>query len=281
MTARRGSSALWLLAVAFALLRSPRADACAYPGCVVGRWIPAAVHARGVDGALWITDLRILNTGTETLTVDLVFFPSGEGGSPGDVFIVTLPPLQSAFLADVVGGMFGFEGAGTILLGTSSGSGHFLAEARTYDAAHPELGTRGFSSEDVGAESAWSDSFLIVSNAPGPHGVRTNVAFVNPLSAPARVELSLLDGGGHVLGSSAFVLGGLAREQVNDVFSSFGAGGQAFENAVVRIHSQTSVTDTPSMPLPIFAYATVIDGLSRDATYSIARPDRADMPPPP
>jgi hypothetical protein len=257
-----------------------RAAACAYPGCVVGRYIPAAAHATGVNGALWITDLNIVNTGTEPVTVYYDFLTSREGGSPGDLFSVTLAPLQSTVIPDVVGTTFGTDGAGGIGLSTVAGSGHFLAEARTYDASRPELGTHGFAASDVGSESAFFDSFLLVSNAPGPHGVRTNVGFLNALAAPARVDLTLLDGDGTTLGATTVFTAGRFW-QVNDVFTAMGAGEATVKHGVVRVHAQTWTVDTPPLPLPVIGYATVIDNQSQDPTFAIARPDRADVPPPP
>jgi len=282
MSRTRGTFFLiWISVLFVALFLPARAPACAFPGCPLGRFIPAAAHARGAGGTLWITDLRLLNTGSEELPITLRFLPPNRDNGGDEGITVTVPPRESVLLPDVVARTFGAEGGGAIWMTTPFGSGHFLAEARTYDASHPELGRRGFSSQAVAGASASSDSFLFVSNEPGPLGSRTNVGVVNPLSVPVLVDLTLLDATGRELGTSAVGLGAFGYAQVNDVFVALGSGGSAVVNGIVRIHARTWVVDVPTLSVPVFGYATVIENRSNDPSFSLAEPDPPDVPPPP
>jgi hypothetical protein len=271
----------WLPAACLGLFLPMRAPACAYPGCVVGRYIPAVAHARGARGAKWITDLRLLNTGTDALPITLTFLPPDRDNEGDAGTTITVPPLQSVLLPDVVAQTFNAEGGGAIWMTTPFGSGHFLAEARTYDASSPELGTRGFTTQAVDGNSASSDSFLFVSNEPGPLGFRTNIGCVNPLSVAVLGEITLQDATGKELGASTVGLGTDGYAQVNDVFAALGLGGASASNGIVRIHAHTWVVDTPTSPVPVFGYATVIENRSNDPSFSLAAPDPPNVPPPP
>jgi hypothetical protein len=274
-------SARWIPVLCLALFLPMRAAACAFPGCVLGRFIPAVAHAHGVGGASWITDLRLLNTGTEALPITLRFLPPGRDNSGDTGVTVTVPPLHSVLLRDVVAQTFNAEGGGGIWMTTPSGSGHFLSEARTYDASSPDQGTHGFSTQAVGGGAAASDGFLFVSNEPGPHGLRTNIGFLNPLPVPVHVDITLLDASGNELGASSIELNLLGYAQVDDIFAALGMGGLSAQNAFVRIHGYMMVVDTPTFPVPVFGYAIVIDNGSNDPGFSLAEPDRQDVPPPP
>lgn len=229
------------------------------------RIVPSAAHAAGRNGALFQTDLRLLNTSrTEMARATLVFTPAS-GAATSTSAEITIPPLQQKAFNDVLFGLFGLtaDGSGPIRLVAPDG---VELSSRTYNVFDPcSGGTFGTWIPGLRPEGALREGVVpqASGSASSTSGSRTNVIVTNPSSsAPARVTLTLKSGSGATLGvwgSPAIPPNGAVQV---DIFASAGAGGVTTDDAFVQF----------SADLPVLVLSTVIDNRTNDAAAFGALP---------
>src|SRR5512135_2807745 len=91
--------------------------------------IPGIVHADGLNGTHFVSDLTLTNPGTATANVTLAFFPAAAQLTK----VLTLAPGQTVVASDVALVHFGItSGAGGLTIASDE---PLLIRARTYNSA--------------------------------------------------------------------------------------------------------------------------------------------------
>jgi hypothetical protein len=214
--------------------------------------IPAVAHLIGSGGTLWRAELGITNDFGEAVSVDLVYNDETRALSAS----AEIPRGGGLSWTDVLVDLFGLEpadeAAGVVEISSVT---PVVAGARSY-AATPE-GTFGqslpalTSSDGIGPGQVGTIGQL--ARSPDRY---TNLGVVNVGQAAVRVAISLRSGSGEPLGESIVLDLDPGRwRQLFDVLTGFGQ--QAAASARVEVLSPGG---------RVWAYASVIDALTRDPT---------------
>jgi subtilisin family serine protease len=214
--------------------------------------VPIVAKAAGVEGTTWVSDVRVLNSGSGPVTLDLELRP--ELGSQGQLSVssVTVAAGQVLAMNDVVGTIFGWpDGQGSLRLAPRGGPAQLLATSRTYN--QTGAGTFG---QFIGAVSSGTTGPSTVIHLDKNSAFRSNVGFCEVGGGSLELALTLRDAAGGAIGQGAVSLGPFQVDQINDVFAALGA--QPTDNArldIAVVSGDGAYT----------AYASVVDNLSGDA----------------
>ena len=222
--------------------------------------VPAAAHAAGANGTMWLTDVAIQNINDTPVTIEMAVVESGEGARD-NVFpvamnggtSVTVPANGSVLLRDVLANQRGnAQTIGALLIG---GDQPFALTSRTYDqTSNGTFGQTVTPASDV--TSGDSKLFIpgIVSNA----AFRTNLGLVMVATTPLTVTVTLNDANGNALGTRTFNVAAGAATHVQLGVPAISAAPFDAGGAVVEITSGDGT---------VVAYASVIDNLTNDASF--------------
>ena len=186
--------------------------------------IPAAARTEGVSGAHWTTDLEIFSTNAAADTpVTLAFLASGgaEGNAPQAT--VSVPPLGSVRVQDVLDASFGIQqGSGAILLTSPSLGLRFVASIGT------NLGG-GRIAQVVpavpGREKLRTGQSAVLVGIREDETARTNLALANAGGLPAVVDLVLATGATSADARTSVTVPARGMTQVNRVVRALGVEG--------------------------------------------------------
>jgi len=211
-------------------------------------WVAAAAHAQGALGSQWRTDLGLLNTGTGTAHVT-VLFHQGTGTAS---MVRNLSPGEQAVLADVVG-MMGASGSGSLEVQSDLA---LYITSRTYNQSGS--GTFGQYLDGMAASAGLGtgqSAYLpqLAENAQ----YRTNIGFVNTGGTTATVQVELLDASGSVLATFSQDVAPGQSWQANRPFSTQ-AGRTNLSGGSARV--------TVTAGSGVIAYASVVDNGTQDPT---------------
>jgi hypothetical protein len=239
----------------------------------IGRevFVPVAGSTPGLLGNRWKTDLNIFSSATNGngLSALVQFIPTG--GSPVSALsasTLSLPTRGTASTRDITNAMFqGINGIGAIRI-ISSGS--IFANARVYDDQTANgKGTLGQSVPGLTRSQALRRGVLVGltnirggvsgANAIGAQNARANIGFFNPNDSETTVAIELRDSNGSVIGTRLLTLGPLMHTQL----PLAGANGLFTGND----SDFTGASVTFLSGAPLFAYASIVDNDSGDASY--------------
>jgi hypothetical protein len=224
--------------------------------------LPAAAHSSGIGGTPWRTTLALVNTSSSPATVTLLY----RSGSSTVTRTASIPPQGVRQWDDLLVDLFGYGASAN-----TSGSLELWADQ--------PLAAAGRSYADKGAAGTYGQALplLVVGRdgiddlAPGlVPGLRqdsafyTNLGFLNLGAADGQVQATVFSQG-TAIGSPVTRNVPVGQwVQINDLFTEARAGGA--ESAYALIQGLTS-------GCRLWAYASVIDRLSRDpTTIPLARP---------
>lgn len=220
-------------------------------------WIPAVVHASGIGGALWRSDLRLRNRSDAPARV--VVGMSWKGERPQRALVVA--GGGEALVPDVAG-QLGVEGAGPLEVRIR---GDVEVWARVYDGATPDDG-------GVAAGSWFSAVHAADGLGPGAVGRlegleesdrrRTNLGVLNLGSSPAEVSVTWHSPRGNVLESGIRTLG--PEEWLQDTRP---LAPHAEAAPICGASARVSVI----RGMGIVAWATVIDSVTHETRVVPAR----------
>lgn len=239
----------------------------------IGRevFIPVAGSTPGLLGNRWKTDLNIYSSGTNSngLSALVQFIPTGGSlVSALSASTLSLPSRGTASTRDITNALFqGINGIGAMRI-VSSGS--IFANARVYDDQTANgKGTLGQSVAGLTRGQALRRGVLVGltnirsgvsgANAIGAQNARANVGFFNPNDSETTVAIELRDSNGAVLGTRLLTLGALMHTQL----PLAGSNGLFIGND----SDFTSASVTFLSGAPLFAYASIVDNDSGDASY--------------
>ena len=250
----------------WALHLEPQAPRRAEPEGPPYRLLPTVVHAAGLHGAFFTSDLVLFNPDTsEAADVDLSFLRAGHAAHEAARVSLTVPPLSTRVLSDVVGNVFRTTGWGSLhvnapsRVAVASRTETTSASGGSYGLLVPAVFPEGALAE--GGSPAW---LVPVSRADTS---RVNVGLAEVSGTPASVELVLRDGAGAVRGRLAVDLSGLESRQVNDLHGALGV--TAAESDLIELR-------VLSGPGHVVGWATAVDNGSNDGLFVTATGLRRD-----
>ena len=221
-------------------------------------YIPVVGKVRGDAGTNFVTDLRIVNTGSAAADVTLDFFAQNAAGNAAPTVSrsLTVAPGEQKVLDDVVGVTFEQNGVlGGLRITADT---NVIASARIINDLRDEnAGTAGFAvTSAAGGETSGTIMFLAQNT-----DYRTNIGYFNAAESPATVTMvarNTTTGG--VLGSATITIPGFAMLQQ----SAFAIIAAVPESA--RVQDDFYVTWTADAPL--FVYGAVTDNVTGDAVLN-------------
>ena len=216
--------------------------------------VPAAAHADGLNGTVWLTDVDLYNPGPTAVTANLAFLPADSDNSVVEDFATLIPAGEAVSFPDVVASFLEATGSGAIRITADS---FLMASSRTYNTA--ENGTfgqfiPGFSMD----EAVGPNEEVRLNGLAGNSSFRTNIGFTNASDQPATLSVDLMGPDGTVIGHLDTNLLPWGWRQINRIFSTAGTGPVEAASAVVK-----NLSDSAS----VFVYASVVDASTGDPTF--------------
>ncbi|MEO8585016.1 MAG: hypothetical protein ABI584_02545 [Acidobacteriota bacterium] len=234
----------------------------------VARTIPALVHASGLNGAQFRTDLFLFNPASTTQGVRFAA-KAWETEGPEQTLTLSLGPRESRILTDALATLFGRSGVARLRIQSTATTwapeGGVRITSRTYTVT-PSGATYGMLIPALNAfQSVGAGEALEILLPAGGHRFRTNLALVELSAAPGSggsvsVAVEVYGAAGALLDrfeATVPVAGGV---QIDDLFRARGLGDGPV-TGWLRI--------SPAGGL-LAAYASVIDNGTNDALYAAA-----------
>jgi subtilisin-like proprotein convertase family protein len=250
--------------VSWAIVIEPEALPADVPFPDATALIPTSAHLMGKLGASFTTDVRLFNTDpANSQTVALKFQPAS-GGQASTVSL-SLPPLSTRALDDVLGNTFRTEGYGPLFL---SATGSVVAVSHTATTA-VRGGAFGLSipaASPSGAAGAGTTLTLVP--VFGSTGFRVNVGLTEVTGNEAVAEIVVKDAQGAVRAVLPEKVPGGGLLQVNDIYAAAGIPPGASDRFEVRVLSGGG---------RISAFATPVDDSSNDGAFAGAAVAGADL----
>lgn len=228
--------------------------------------IPAVAHAAGINSQ-FVSDLRLVNTASQSINYTLTFTPSGTDGTvSGKSFQISIAPGETKAINDIVQTWFGAGAAGEVGLGTVEiRPTNFLgkvgvslvtvAASRTYNVT--PTGTYGqfIPAIPVANFLGKSDTAKIsLQQVAQSAAFRTNLGLVEGSGQAVSLELRLLDKSGKTVAAIPWSLKPYEFQQQS--FGTLFPGVTLNDGRVeVRVLSDKGT---------VSAYASVLDNLTND-----------------
>lgn len=230
------------------------------------RLLPTVVHAAGLYGAFFTSDVVLFNPdATAPADVELSFLPAGSPSDAAAQVALTLPPLATRVLSDVVGNAFRASGWGPV---------HVNAPPEVVVASRTETTSAGGGSYGLLVPDVLPDGALGAGDSPAwlvpvsrAGASRVNVGLVEIAGATASAELVLRDGAGSVRGRLVVDLAPLESRQVNDVHGALGLTATPTDLLELRVLAG---------PGRVVGWATAVDNGSNDGVLVTATGRRRD-----
>lgn len=242
-------------------------------------FLPAVGSVHGLNGTNFKTDVNIFNDATAGggATAFVQFFPSGVANSVSaisaqNVSALSVPLRGTLTLRDISSTMFGgaINGLGALRI---LSSGDIRANARVYnDQTASGRGTFGQFEPGMTRSQALQQGVLvgvgtIVNDTSLANGqnFRTNIGFFNPNDTPTTVALELRDSSGQLRASQMITIGPFTQTQLPLI-----ASGGLFSSVTTDIATSSVFFLSGN---PIFAYASIVDNVSGDASFVTPSPE--------
>ncbi len=215
--------------------------------------VPAVGRAAGANGTYWRSDVRLFNASATTMSVTLRYLASGADDRNAQSIGVTILPMQTVILADVLSQFGVASGSGALQLGWSGTAGPVVA-SRTYT-TNAGGGTYGQSIDAV--QSFGSDSDIPGLRSDGTY--RSNAGFVNGSSSAIGITVDLLSPTGQTIASAFVQLP--PRSQTQQSLAALFPGVDVSSLGAVTLHAHTD------SGAALFAYGSIIDNRSGDPVF--------------
>ncbi len=230
------------------------------PTTADGWMVSSAVHAPGLNGTRWRTDVWIFNPGNDTLPLDVEFLPENTDNwlTEHQTLSLEIPPLGTAALDDVlqlipgvIEGQQAVKGALLIPAPEEGFAAPFIT-SRTYNET-PD-GTYGQFVPSVPARADAPDRLFLTGLAHDSRS-RTNIRLANLGTQSVDVTLYVLSGDGHFLGRPVpATVPALSTIQINAIAEVAWAGTD-LDLFSVRIDTDAET---------VVAWASVVDNATGD-----------------
>lgn len=218
--------------------------------------VSGAAQTDGAGGTVWRTELTLLNAGSQSANITMVFLPSAGGGiRTREVY---LAPRQSTTYDNALLDLFGMSsGAGAIAIDATSASTtpQLRVTSRTFTTG--VNGTYGQSVPDIEPSKLGQTQYVTGMQSNGRF--RTNVGLVNRASFSVPVTLTLYNSTGAALAAKSLTVPANSFQQwpVTEVFPQI--AGAAYDVLSMRASSGADGV--------INLFASVVDNVSQDPVY--------------
>jgi hypothetical protein len=227
-----------------------------------GFLLPVAAHAEGPNGALWKTELMLLNPDLwYEMDIFLYFNEDLKENNPPRGYFYHLQPHSMIEIDDVVWNAFGKNGAGSILLNYFSYDPTmplfmWFVFSRTYyqrtDGGTFGAEIPGIMIPIIGAPAEW------LWHLKENERFRTNIGMASMEDYPITLKVSLFKSDLSLLGEKTITLPPYGFHQENGIFREF------TQDAVDLAYAVVAPTNgTPRY----YCYASVIDNITNDPSY--------------
>jgi PKD repeat protein len=215
--------------------------------------IPALAHKPGFYGSQWRADLTVLNPNDATANLTLAYL----SGSAPVLRAVVLSGHTTVEWADVLVALFDLpEDASTSgvvqvisdVPVATIGRSYNLSDGGTFGGTFPAL---------TAADGVGSGTVGLLPHLKRTAAYRSNVGFANPGTVTSTIRLQLFNATGVKLGERTIELAAGRWTQLDDVFSTLGAGDADLAYATVEVLTVGG---------HVWAYAAVIDNATGDPT---------------
>lgn len=242
--------------VSWALQIEPEAPRAAAGPLLRTAVLPTVVHGAGRFGSFFTSDLRLFNADPVSPQVASVRLRSASGETPDRSVTVTIPPLGTRVLSDVVGDAFRASDYGPLFLAASPS---VLAGSRT-SATAAAGGRYGLYVPSVAATAGITAVTPPLTLVPAFRGTsfRVNVGLTEVSGSDADVEVTIKDGHGAPKGVVTAHAGSYALLQVNDVYARAAATIADDDRIEVRVVGGTG---------RVVPFATAVDNRSNDGAF--------------
>jgi hypothetical protein len=227
--------------------------------------VATSAHVAGKLGAFYTTDLHLFNAdAARARDVLLRFSPAGDGAPPRTLRI-TLPPLATRALDDVVHDAFRMEGYGPLFLAASPA---VVASTRTASTA-PRGGSFGLAvPADAAASAIGAGTTAVLVPVFGASGFRVNVGVTEVTGDPVSAEVVLRDRTGALRALIPRTVPGGGLVQLNDVYGMTGLAPDAADRVEVRVAGGAG---------RILAWSTPVDDSTNDGSWVGAHAPAASL----
>lgn len=220
--------------------------------------IPAAASTPGFGNSNWKTQITVANPSGETVNATLYFVAAGSSwpGSrlPGSH---SIPAGGALYIDDPLADSYPTSG----LMYVTVTSNKAVVSTRTYSLENGGA-TFGQGIPGIPLDTASSASSVILPLVHStPDVFHTNLGIVQASAGSLLVRATIHDPSGTVVATKAYSQD-TAFNQINDVFSNMGVGGQAIEGGWIEVEL------IGGSPAYWTAYASVVDDRTNDPTYS-------------
>ncbi len=225
--------------------------------CVREYFVAAGAHAAGVGTSQWRTDMTFFNRSGDPASVEVFLLRRDSDNSAPQSITFGLPAAATQTYSDVVLSEFG---QGSLAAAFRVCSDQILqVESRTFNQSGSGTFGQGIPGvlATLGAASGSTQYLIAVSENAA---FRTNVGFVNATAAVVTVELELFDGDGASLGLLEYRLQPFGHRQISRIFTEL--TGSEVTNGRIRVRPNGG---------RVITYASVIDALTDDGTFMLAR----------
>jgi hypothetical protein len=228
-------------------------------------YIPTVVKGAGVNGAMYVSDLRIVNTTSIPANITVDYFMASPGlDGPTATMPVQVAAGAQTVIDDVLGTLFSASGTGALRLTSDRAvlvTSRVLNDQRPAGAGTTILLVPGVALRDLPING----TLPLLSNASAADvatglGYRTNIGYFNPTAATVKVTFRARTNTGTVLGSNDYTIAGYARAQM-PVF-------ELISSVTANDSEQTDFYVTYSADGPLAVYAAVADNKTGDGLYT-------------
>jgi hypothetical protein len=226
-----------------------------FPGAT--SFVATSAHRVGKRGAFYTTDLRLFNADAAAPHSVTIRFAPAEDGVPRTIAI-TLPPLATRVLDDVVHDAFRTEGYGPLFLNAAPA---IVAATRTATTA-PRGGSFGLAAPaDSAASAVGAGTTVVLVPAFRATGFRVNVGVTEVTGQPASVEILLRDPSGALRALIPRIVPAAGLVQVSDLYGTTNLAPDPADRIEVRVTGGAG---------RIAAWATPIDDSTNDGSWVAA-----------
>jgi hypothetical protein len=225
---------------------------------------PVIATITGQAGTNFVTDVRVLNTGSGMATVTVDYYRERAGGqsSPTASTTVTIAAGEQLVINDILQTVFGLTGQkGGVVLSADQA---ITAGARIYnDQTGAGQGTLGQYQAGLALSHGWmAGNVIFLQNvaAGTGSGYRSNIGWFNPNGSEVDVTFTAYDTSGSMIGSVSATAGPYEMQQVN-VGALFPALSDYSDHYI-----------SYSADANLFVYGSVVDNVNGDASYIAATP---------
>jgi len=223
--------------------------------------IAAVAHASGVNGTLFISDVRLFNRSSSNAQITAIFTPSGSDGRTNFAAVkLVAAPGQIIALDDIVQNVLQSAGTGQLEL---LGAGDVIVNSRTYTRSASGSYGQFIPSADAAEAMGSNDAPLSIPGLENTAAFRSNIGFAEIAGADGQVHVRYYDASGSVTADENYSIApfGHVQTRVNPT-------GEAMRAEVTVVGGAR-----------VLVYGSVVDNLSGDAVYIAAARVRRGLVP--